>query len=207
VKPASRDRRRTRPHVPNTVTSAALFVALALAAPAFVAARSAKPAPPPAPAADSAAVVALLGGVLNGTCPLPGVATGGQPDSARFAVLAKAGFHTVLDLRLPDEPRGYDERAAVHAAGLEYVNLPISAATLTDSTFTAFRALMNDRERGSVFVHCHSGNRVGVVMVPWLVLDRGWTPERAFAIAEAGGLRPGPARDRAADYVKRSTKP
>jgi uncharacterized protein (TIGR01244 family) len=208
VKPEVRDRRSTWPSVWNIATAALLLILLTLAAPAGVAARSAKPAPPAtAAAADSAAVVALLGGTLNAACPLPSVATGGQPDSARIAALAGAGFRTVLDLRLPDEPRGYDERAAVKAAGLEYATLPVSPATLTDSTFTAFRALMNDPKRAPVLVHCHSGNRVGVVMVPWLVLDRGWALERALATAEAGGLRQGAMRDRAIDYVRRSTKP
>ena len=37
---------------------------------------------------DSAAVMALLTGTQNAACPLPGVATGGQPDSTRFAAMA-----------------------------------------------------------------------------------------------------------------------
>ena len=32
--------------------------------------------------------------------------------------LAGAGFRSVIDSRLPDEPRGYDERAVAKAAGL-----------------------------------------------------------------------------------------
>jgi uncharacterized protein (TIGR01244 family) len=210
VKPAGHDRRRTRPSVSNTVTFAVLLLLVAASVvPAFAGAAVSHPggkfaqAPPP----DSAAVVALLGGTLNAACPLPGVATAGQPDSARIAALAAAGFRTVLDLRLPDEARGYDERATVKAAGLEYATLPVAPATLADSTFAAFRVLMNDAKRAPVLVHCHSGNRVGVVMVPWLVLDRGWPLERALATAEAGGLRAGAMRDRAVDYVKRHTKP
>jgi uncharacterized protein (TIGR01244 family) len=156
-------------------------------------------------AADSAAVVALLGGTQNAACPLPGVATGGQPDSARFAGLAAAGFRTVIDLRMPDEPRGYDEPAAARAAGLEYRSLPVSPATLSDSTFDAFRALMKDRRRTPALVHCHSGNRVGALLVPWLVLDRHWSEERAVATAEAGGLRTPALKEKALDYVKRRT--
>jgi protein tyrosine phosphatase (PTP) superfamily phosphohydrolase (DUF442 family) len=156
-------------------------------------------------APDSAAVVAMLGGMQNAACPLPGVATGGQPDSTRYVALAGAGFHTVIDLRMPDEPRGYDEPSVVRAANLEYRSLPVSAATLSDSTFDAFRALMQERGRESRLVHCHSGNRVGALMVPWLVLDRGWTVERAVAAAEAGGLRTPALRERALDYVRRRT--
>lgn len=154
-------------------------------------------------AADSAAVVGLLGGTLNAACPLPGVATGGQPDPARLAALAGAGFRAVIDMRGPEEPRGYDEPAAARAAGLEYVSLPVSSASLSDSTFDAFRALMRDRRRTPVLVHCQSGNRVGALMVPWLVLDRGWPIERALASAEAGGLRGAAIRDKALDYIRR----
>lgn len=152
---------------------------------------------------DSAAVVALLRGTTNAACPLPGVATGGQPDSARFAALAAAGFRTVIDNRHPDEPHGFDEPAAARAAGLEYVSLPVSLPTLADSTFDRFRAIMTDPRRTPVLVHCQSGNRVGALMVPWLVLDRGWEVERALGSARAGGLRTPALEAKALDYIKR----
>jgi protein tyrosine phosphatase (PTP) superfamily phosphohydrolase (DUF442 family) len=172
---------------------ALLFAALpALAAPS-------KPAAQP----DSAAVVALLAGVTNGACPLPGVATGGQPAEAHLKSLAKAGFTTVLDLRAADEPRGFNEAAAMKAAKLAYELLPVTPATLEDSTFDRFRALMKKTGGKGVFVHCASGNRVGAVMVPWLVLDRGWPIEKAVSSARAGGLRSPEMEARARDYVSR----
>ena len=167
-----------------------------------------RPAASPASAevaspADSAAVIALLGGLTNAACPLPGVGTGGQPDSSRLRLLAKGGFRAVIDLRMPDEPRGYDEQGAVRAAGMEYVVLPVSPATLGDPTFDSFRALMSDSLRTPVLVHCASGNRVGALMLPWLVLDRGWPLERAIGSAEAGGMRSAALKDMALDYVRR----
>lgn len=154
-------------------------------------------------APDSAAVVALLAGTVNAACPVPGLATSGQPDSARFAALAGAGFRTVVDMRMPAEPRGFDPVAAARAAGLAYVALPVSAATLSDSTFDAFRALLREGGREPLLAYCSTGSRVGALMVPWLVLDRGWPLERALATAEAGGMREGPAREKAVEYVKR----
>lgn len=183
-------------------------LAFALAA-ALVAAASPSPAgakraaAPRSTAPDSAAVVALLGGALNAACPLPGLATAGQVDTAAFRALAAAGFRTVVDSRMPAEPQGFDPAAAAKAAGLAYVALPVSPATLTDSTFAAFRALMRDGARQPALAYCSSGNRVGALMVPWLVLDRGWTLERALETAARGGMRPGPVRDRAVDYVRR----
>lgn len=183
-------------------------LAIALAA-ALAAAASPSPAAPKrgaaaaAPARDSAAVVALLGGALNAACPVPGLATAGQVDTAAFRALAAAGFRTVVDSRMPSEPQGFDPAAAAKAAGLAYVALPVSPATLTDETFDRFRALMRDEARQPALAYCSSGNRVGALMVTWLVLDRGWPLERALETAARGGMRFGPVRDRAVDYVNR----
>jgi len=158
---------------------------------------------PPGPPADSAAVVALLDGVLNGACPLAGVATGGQPDAAHLRALAKAGYRVVFDLRTPEESRGFDEAAAMKAAGLRYVTLPVGHGGVPDATFDAFRKAMRETGAEGVFVHCASGNRVGAVMIPWLVLDRGWDLERAVTSAKAGGLRSPALEALARDYVAR----
>jgi uncharacterized protein (TIGR01244 family) len=155
------------------------------------------------PAADSAAVMALLDGVTNRACPAPGVATGGQPTAAHLRALARAGYRTVLDLRTADEPRGFDEVAAMRAAGLRYVRLPVASGELADTTLAAFRAAMREALPGKVFVHCASGNRVGAAMIPWLVLDRGWALERAVTTARAGGLRSEELERLALDYVER----
>lgn len=160
---------------------------------------AAKPALP-----DSAAVVALLTGVHNGACPLPGLATGGQPAAEHLAALAKAGFTTVLDLRAADEPRGIDEDAAMKTSGLRYVKVPVTPATLDDSVFAAVRKLMTETGGKGVFVHCASGNRVGAVLIPWLVLDQGWEVERAVTTAKAGGLKSPELEAKARDYVARS---
>lgn len=153
---------------------------------------------------DSATVMALLAGVGNATCPLPGVASGGQVTPDHLKGLARVGFRTVLDLRAPDEPRGYDEAGSVARAGLDYVTLPVTAATLDDAVFDKARAIMGDARRHPVMVHCASGNRVGVMLLPWLVLDRGWSVTNALSMAERGGMRPSPLRDRALDYIGRS---
>lgn len=152
---------------------------------------------------DSAQVVAMLAGVRNAACPLPGVATGGQPDSLQLLALGRSGYRAVLDLRSAGEPRGMDEDAVARAAGLAYHRLPVTPETLNDSTFDAFRALAAEPRNHPMLVHCASGNRVGAVMIPWLVLDRGWGIERAVTTANAGGLTSAEMRDRALDYVAR----
>ena len=155
------------------------------------------------PASDSAAVLAMLDGVANRACPIPGVVTGGQPAVSHLRSLASAGYRTVLDLRTPEEPRGFDEAAVMREAGLRYVRLPVTHGELADTTLATFRAAMREAAPAKVFVHCASGNRVGAAMIPWLVLDRGWDLERAVRSARAGGLRSAELERLARDYVAR----
>lgn len=186
------------------ILSRSLLLMLALLVAGNTWASSAKPQPrAKAALPDSAAVVALLSGVTNGACPLPGVVTGGQPAASHLAALAKAGFTTVLDLRTESEARGFDEAAAMRANKLRYELLPVTPASLDDATFDRFRALMKETGGKGVFVHCASGNRVGAVMIPWLVLDRGWSLERAISSAQAGGLHGEVLLAKARDYITR----
>src|SRR6185437_11015458 len=107
--------------------------------------------------------------------PVRDIATAGQPGESAWGALAEAGYRTVVDLRAPDEPRGYDEPGAVRAAGLAYVPLPITQATLSDEAFDAFRAIVRDPARRPVVVHCATSNRVGALLLPtlrWMSIER-----------------------------------
>lgn len=139
----------------------------------------------------------------NAFCPMPGVATGGQPSAAELEAFARAGYRTVLDIRAPGEPRGYDERPLVEKAGLQYVSLPVGHGPLTDETFDRFRALLRDADRQPILVHCASGNRVGLMMIPYLVLDEGKTPQDAVRIATQVGLSSPQLASLALDYIAR----
>lgn len=145
----------------------------------------------------------VVPGLANAACPLPDVLTGGQPQEEHFEALARRGFRTVLDLRAPGEARPFDEPEVVRRHGLEYVNIPVTPESLTDQTFDQFRALMRDRTRRPVVVHCASGNRVAVLLIPYLVLDEGKEMEEALATALQVGLRSQEMAERAMDYVRR----
>lgn len=131
------------------------------------------------------------------------VATGGQPTATDLEALAGAGYRTVLDIRAPGEPRGFREADVVAAAGMEYVNFPIGHAPLTDATFDDFRARVRDAAGQPILVHCASGNRVGLMMIPWLILDEGKTPEEAVGLALRMGLSSPQLAGIALDYVER----
>jgi uncharacterized protein (TIGR01244 family) len=128
-------------------------------------------------------------GLENAAQPLPAVATAGQPEEEHFERLARAGYKTVIDLREPDENRGLDEPEAIRRAGMQYVNIPVGHDDVSDETFDRFRALMNDGERRPVLVHCTSANRVGALLIAYLVLDDGKNLDDALEIASRVGLR------------------
>ena len=145
-----------------------------------------------------------LAGVLNAREPLPGLVTGGQPELEHLAALARAGCEVVVDTRDPMEPQPFDAPSAVRAAGLEYVNIPVPHSPPDDATVARVRELLKDRARGGgVFVYCNSGNRVGAVLIPYFVLDRGQSEDDAVTKAMQIGTRDAELVDGGLDYVRR----
>ena len=127
-------------------------------------------------------------GLENAGSPLEGVATAGQPDEVHLRGLAEAGYKTIIDLRATGEDRGLDEEEVVREAGMEYVNIPVGHETIDDETFEQFRRLMTDPDRRPALVHCSSANRVGALLIPYLVLDEGKDREKAVEAGKEVGL-------------------
>src|SRR5689334_12753405 len=79
---------------------------------------------------------------------------GGQPTDAGFQYLAKLGVKTVVDLREADS-RSQAEQRAVTAAGMTYVNVPMTGLTPpTEAEISRLLTLLEDGSTGPVFVHC-----------------------------------------------------
>ena len=148
-------------------------------------------------------IATVAPGLPYAGCPLAGVATAGQPDEAHLAALAAAGYRVVLDLRAPEEPRGFDEVAAVERAGMEYVALPVTAERLNDAIFERFRALLREPMKRPMLVHCASANRVGALLLPYLILDEQMPREQAMETALRVGLRSPELAQKALEYTER----
>lgn len=144
-----------------------------------------------------------LAHVPNACGLLPGVITGGQPTAADLQRFAEAGGGIVLDLRDPMEPRPFDEPALARQAGLDYVNVPVTAGTLTDETLDRVLAVLREAGERPVFVHCASGNRVGGALLPHLILDHGLEEEDAVGQAMRAGLRSAELLEWGNDYARR----
>ncbi len=132
----------------------------------------------------------ITSGLNNAGQPLEYVTTAGQPEEEHLKRLSEAGYKTVVDLRTPEEPPRPDEWGmVVRRAGMDYVNIPVGHEDIDDETFDCFRELMRDGGQRPLLVHCSSANRVGALLIPYLILEEGMTPEKAREIAAQVGLR------------------
>jgi uncharacterized protein (TIGR01244 family) len=110
--------------------------------------------------------------------------TSGQPSEEQLGEIAAAGFETVINLALHDDPRYSlpDEPATVAALGMEYVHLPVDFKAPTEADFEAFAAALGARRNAPVWVHCAANARVTAFLGLYRVLRQGWDEEEAFAL-------------------------
>lgn len=135
-----------------------------------------------------------LFGILNAKLPEEGVVFGGQPSRSQLEALADAGY-VVIDLRTPQEDRGFDQAALAGELGLEYINIPVSSFEDADA-YDKFMAAFAEASR-PVLVHCRSGNRVAAMYYAYLVSEAGVARDEALEKALAAGL----SRAQLADQV------
>lgn len=127
-------------------------------------------------------------GIPNATFPEPRVMAAGQPTGEQLQLLAEEGYKTIIDLRTPEEPRGFNEAEAARLNGMAYVNIPVTLQTLDQATVDKFLEAMRKAKR-PLILHCTSSVRVGALYYAWLVLEEDVPPKAALAKAKAAGLR------------------
>src|SRR5689334_19256574 len=110
-----------------------------------------------APALGAAAKSPETYGIANATFPERGVMAAGQPTGEQIQLLAEDGYKTVIDLRAPEEPHGFDEPEAARENGLAYVNIPVMPASLDQATIDRFLKAMKRAER-PILLHCSTSN-------------------------------------------------
>ena len=127
-------------------------------------------------------------GLMNESHPEKGLVFAGQITPEQVQALADAGYETVLDLRGVDEDRGMDEPRVVEAAGLEYVQIPVTGETMDDeATYERFFEALEHGKR-PMLVHCGSSNRVGAMYAAYLGSERGVPVEEALAAGREAGM-------------------
>ena len=111
---------------------------------------------------------------------------GGQPDDDGFQYLAKLGVKTVVDLRETGD-RSQAEERAVTAAGMKYVNVPMTGLIPpTEAEITRILKILEDGSTGPVFVHCRRGaDRTGAVIAAYHIDHDNWDNDHALTDAKA----------------------
>lgn len=142
-----------------------------------------------------------IAGLPNAAEPLPGWVTGGQPTVEQLAAFKAAGGEVVLDNRDPIEPRALDEPAAVRAAGMEYLSLPIVHGAVTLDTMRRMHETVQKLAGRKALLHCSSGNRTAGGLIAYFILDKGMKEEQATDLAMGMGLRSAELLELALEYV------
>lgn len=120
--------------------------------------------------------------------PRPNLITAGQPSAQQLRDAAASGVTTVIDLRQPDEDRGFDEAALAEQLGLRYVRLPIAGASgITDDNARALQRLLK-QDDGKTLLHCASGNRAGALLSLINARLEGASPDAALQLGRDAGM-------------------
>src|ERR1043166_8321355 len=117
------------------------------------------------------------------------VACAGAATPASLAEIKKMGYKAVFNLRLPTE-QGADidgEAAAAKAAGINFIHLPLNAASPDPSVVDNFLKAITTPGNQPAFIHCASGNRAAAMwFIKRAVIDK-WDNDRALAEASELG--------------------
>ena len=109
--------------------------------------------------------------------------TSGQPTVAQLQEIAAAGFTTVINLALHDDPRYSlpDEAGTVRSLGMGYVHIPVQFSAPTKKDLAEFFAAMKAHEDQKVWIHCAANIRVSAFLGLYRVIEKRWEREAAFA--------------------------
>ena len=115
----------------------------------------------------------------------------GQPTVDALREAGRSGVKVVVNLRSDAEMAShvdFDEPEVVGDAGMKYVQLPVTPATLSAADADALSAVLSATP-GPVLVHCASSNRVGGLWALYLHRHRGVPFDRAMELGECAGMR------------------
>lgn len=108
----------------------------------------------------------------------------GQPSVKQLGAIAEAGYRTVINLALHDDPRYAlpDEAGAVASLGMHYVHIPVQFGAPTRADLNAFFDAMDAHRNEKVWVHCAANMRVSAFLGLYWVLRERQDREQAFAL-------------------------
>jgi uncharacterized protein (TIGR01244 family) len=132
------------------------------------------------------------------------VACGGATTPEAVPELAKMGFKSIINLRLPTEAGANvdAEAAAAKAAGIKFYNIPFNGQTPDPAVADKFLDTITAPGNEPAYIHCAAGNRAGAMwMIKRLAVDH-WDTDRAYTEASALGLTSPVLKKFAVDYAQ-----
>ena len=100
------------------------------------------------------------------------IATSGQPSKEQFALIKQAGYHSVINLAMPDSDHSIpDEGQLVTLQGMNYFHLPVPFDAPTKNHLTIFAQLVSSLEKSEhnkIWIHCVVNARVSAFMFQYL---------------------------------------
>jgi protein tyrosine phosphatase (PTP) superfamily phosphohydrolase (DUF442 family) len=107
---------------------------------------------------------------------------GAQPKDDGVEELKKFGIDTIIDLRGELHGLIENERQRAESLGIRFINLPGSGwATPKDEEIVQFFALVRERPRRKIFIHCWlGGDRSGMFIAAYRIAFEGWSPEQSI---------------------------
>lgn len=110
--------------------------------------------------------------------------TSGQPSAAQLREIAAAGFTTVINLALHDDPRYslLDEPGVVQSLGMAYVHIPVQFSMPAETDLLDFFSAIAAHDGEKIWVHCAANMRVSAFLGLYRVIQLDWEHERAFAL-------------------------
>jgi uncharacterized protein (TIGR01244 family) len=117
----------------------------------------------------------------------PEFAIAGQVTPEQLQAAKEAGYQAVLNLRVPGEQGFLDnEETQAQAAGLSYVNIPVSPnemSQVADRVITQLEELPKP-----ILVHCGSALRAGAMVLAYMGTRQGKTAEEVLEQARQAGF-------------------
>jgi protein tyrosine phosphatase (PTP) superfamily phosphohydrolase (DUF442 family) len=113
---------------------------------------------------------------------------GAQPDAAGIESLQSLGIKSIINLRKPDEKRGFEEVQA-KSAGILFTNIPLPGLSRPEDADIAKILSLIDSLPPPVFVHCEHGcDRTGTVIAAYRIRHDQWTVDAALGEADRYGM-------------------
>lgn len=102
------------------------------------------------------------------------IGTSGQPRREQFALIAAAGYETVINLALPDSDHAIPEEGSlVTALGMRHVHIPVQFDAPTMADLKAFVGIVDGLAGSRIWVHCVVNARVSAFVYLYLKHVRG----------------------------------